>query len=101
MTHSWKHQRASRHARGYGSQWDRIRKEVMSRDRGLCQTCLRNDRVTPAHAVDHILAKAKGGTDDPANLEAICRAHHLDKTMREMGRRRKQRIGTDGWAVEE
>jgi 5-methylcytosine-specific restriction protein A len=57
--------------------------------------------VTPAHAVDHILAKAKGGTDDPANLEAICRAHHLDKTMREMGRRRKQRIGTDGWAVEE
>ena len=101
MSHSWKHERASRHARGYGSAWDKVRKEAMSRDNGLCQPCLKDDRVTPAHAVDHIKSKAKGGTDELANLQAICRPCHLDKTMREMGRRRKQRIGTDGWAVEE
>lgn len=75
--------RGSRHARGYGSAWDRVRKVVMTRDCGLCQPCLRAGRNTEAHAVDHRLAKAQGGTDDPANLEAICRACHATKTGRE------------------
>ena len=95
----WKH-KLSRHERGYGAVWDKLRKEVMQRDNGLCQPCLRNGRVTPAHAVDHIVQKAAGGTDDLTNLQSICRACHLDKTMTDNGRRKRVTIGPDGWAVE-
>ena len=99
---AWAHPgRESRHARGYGRQWERLRKQILERDSYLCQPCLRTGRPTPAAAVDHILAKAKGGTDSLENLEAICRPCHLDKTMREQGRRRKRPIGADGWPIEE
>ena len=97
MRPSWKHERASRHARGYGTAWDKIRKEVMQRDKGLCQTCLREGRVTAARAVDHITPKAKGGTDELTNLECICGPHHLDKTLVDNGRRKRVTIGLDGW----
>jgi 5-methylcytosine-specific restriction enzyme A len=81
--------------------WDRLRKTVMMRDQHLCQTCWRHGRVTAAHAVDHIKPKAQGGTDDLENLEAICRACHLDKTLRENGRRRRRTIGLDGFPVDD
>jgi 5-methylcytosine-specific restriction protein A len=95
----WQHARTSRHARGYGTAWDRVRKEIMARDKGLCQPCLKANRVTAGNAVDHITPKAKGGTDDPANLQVICRACHLDKTLRDASRRVKRRIGADGWPI--
>jgi 5-methylcytosine-specific restriction protein A len=78
--------RTSRHARGYGSAWDRLRAQVLKRDSHLCQPCLRNGRVYPATQVDHIKPKAKGGTDDLANLEAICPPCHEAKTAAENGR---------------
>lgn len=40
-------------------------------------------RVTPARTVDHITPKAKGGTDDDANLQAICDECHKAKTAAE------------------
>lgn len=69
----------------------------MQRDKRLCQPCLKEGRVTAANAVDHIVQKAAGGTDDLDNLQAICRACHLDKTMTDNGRRKKTTIGLDGW----
>jgi 5-methylcytosine-specific restriction endonuclease McrA len=30
--------------------------------------------------VDHIITKARGGTDDPSNLQALCRECHSRKT---------------------
>jgi 5-methylcytosine-specific restriction protein A len=98
---AWQHERKSRHERGYGMTWERLREQVMRRDMRLCQPCLRKNRVTPAHAVDHIIPKAKGGTDDLDNLQAICRSCHLDKTMRDNGRRAKRRIGVDGYPVDD
>ena len=98
---AWDHTRQSRHARGYGSQWDKLRAEVMTRDMRLCQPCLKDDRVTAAHAVDHITPKAKGGTDDLANLQAICRRCHLDKTLRDNGKRKRVTIDVTGWPVED
>lgn len=71
----------------------------MKRDQRLCQPCLKENRVSPANAVDHIVAKARGGSDDLANLQAICRACHLDKTLTDAGRRRKVTIGLDGWPL--
>lgn len=92
--------RTSRHERGYDSSWDKLRKRILERDHHLCQPCQRKGRITAAQAVDHIKAKAKGGTDAPDNLEATCNPCHADKTAREKGHRVKQRIGLDGWPAE-
>ena len=76
-------QRGTRHQRGYGSRWEKLRKRILARDHGLCQTCRRLGRVKAASMVDHIVNKAAGGSDDESNLEAICRDCHKLKTGRE------------------
>jgi 5-methylcytosine-specific restriction endonuclease McrA len=91
--------RSSRHERGYGTAWDKLRKVILKRDRGLCQPCLRRGRVAAGGQVDHIKPKAQGGTDIESNLETICQACHAEKTATEMGRKLKQPIGTDGWTI--
>ena len=75
--------RGSRHERGYGTAWEKLRKQILSRDKGLCQVCLEVGRYSPARTVDHIKPKALGGTDDPINLRAICDACHKRKTASE------------------
>lgn len=80
---SWS--RKSRHERGYGTAWDKLRKRIMERDNYLCQPCKAKGRITGAKAVDHIEPKAKGGTDDPNNLQAICGPCHDDKTIEDRG----------------
>ncbi|WP_072071426.1 HNH endonuclease [Raoultella ornithinolytica] len=79
---SWQqHQRGkSRHERGYGSQWDIRRSRILKHDNHLCQNCLRNGRAVTATTVDHIKAKAHGGTDDDSNLESLCWPCHRTKT---------------------
>ena len=87
----------SRHKRGYNSQWDRIRVQALKRDCYLCQECMRQGRVTPARDVDHIIPKAKGGTDDLTNLQSLCVPHHQEKTAKDEGWKRAPTIGIDGW----
>jgi 5-methylcytosine-specific restriction protein A len=70
-------------ARGYGHKWRQLREQVLKRDQFLCQCCARAGRVSEASEVDHIVAKAHGGTDAPGNLEAICVDCHKAKTARE------------------
>ena len=89
--------KGSRHERGYGAAWDRIRLQALKRDGYLCQPCLRAGRITEAKAVDHIKPKAQGGSDDLANLQGICDQCHADKTARDEGWKRPPTIGTDGW----
>lgn len=97
----WHHARESRHARGYGSKWVKARARILARDDYLCQPCWRDGRPTPATEVDHIKPKARGGTDDDDNLQAICHDCHTRKTEAEaaeaQGRKLKPRIGEDGW----
>lgn len=91
--------RGSRHARGYGAEWDRIRPRIIERDGGLCQQCQRDGRMTPVgHVkysafVDHIRPKFEGGTDDDSNLETLCRTCHTAKTDAEKIRARRRRGG--------
>lgn len=86
--------RGSRHDRGYGTSWDKIRPRIIARDKGLCQSCLRAGKVTPvghkpfSAYVDHIIPKMDGGTDDDANLETLCRPCHTAKTDKEKNRGR-------------
>lgn len=93
--YGWKESRGNRHERGYGTQWDKIRKLVLQRDDNLCQECLKQHRVTIGTHVDHIQSKAKGGTDDLDNLQTLCEQCHKDKTLRETGRKPRKHKGYD------
>jgi 5-methylcytosine-specific restriction protein A len=53
-------------------------------------------RITPARDVDHVTPKARGGTDEPVNLESICRSCHQRKTAEERGYRVPRPVALDG-----
>ena len=94
----------SRHERGYGSAWDKLRAAKLAAD-PLCAPCLALGRTTAATHVDHVTPKSRGGTDDWSNVQSICAPCHKDKTAREaaeaQGRRLKPKrtIGLDGWPI--
>lgn len=70
--------RATSAARGYGAAWRRLRAQVL-REQPVCavDTC---DR--PATDVHHLVAKARGGTDDRRNLIGLCHKHHSSVTAK-------------------
>lgn len=63
-----------RTGRGSTRQWRNIRLAVLQRDHYRCQQCGR-----PANHVDHVIPKARGGTDHPSNLQALCASCNLEK----------------------
>lgn len=71
--------RPSAHKRGYGAAWARLRLSVLA-DEPLCRHCAAVGRVVQATDVDHIVPRARGGTDDKANLQPLCHACHSRKT---------------------
>lgn len=73
--------------RGYGYQWQKLRKQVLQRDAYLCQECYRNKKLTPATDVDHVVPKSAGGTDDESNLQCLCKSCHELKSLMESGNR--------------
>lgn len=82
-----KHQgmpRGSSTARGYGYAWQQQRRAHLDRE-PLCRVCLRSGVTTAATDVDHIVGKAKGGTDDETNLQSLCGPCHSRKTATEDG----------------
>ena len=101
----------SRHKRGYGASWDKLRKFVLKRDGHLCQCekCLAEGRTLVATHVDHIVSKAKAKAmgwsdeqiDHPSNLRAINKDCHERKTIEENGGtpKPKRMIGLDGFPV--
>jgi len=90
----------SRHARGYGRTWDKLRLTILARDKHLCQVCLKAGRITVATEVDHIKPKAKDGNDHPDNLQSICGPCHSIKTTDEatiaQGRRVRPKFDEHG-----
>jgi 5-methylcytosine-specific restriction protein A len=102
----------SRHARGYGNDWDKLRKQILERDHYLCQcdNCKGGvKRTTPATEVDHITSKAqakllrwtKAQIDSPDNLQAINFECHKKKSLEEVGKTHIQKVafGVDGWPI--
>jgi 5-methylcytosine-specific restriction protein A len=100
----------SRHSRGYGNQWEKIRKVVIERAKGLCEKCMAEGRVAMGRDVDHKTPKAQAKklrwsdakTDHPSNLWYLCVPCHKAKTAEENGQtyRPKVEIGEDGWPIE-
>ena len=79
-------QRESAYRRGYGARWRKLRAQILM-DEPLCRECRKAGRIVPATDVDHIVARADGGTDDRSNLQPLCHACHSRKTVRENGGR--------------
>jgi len=52
---------------GYKGDWLRIRAQVL-KEEPVCRMCGQEPSVT----VDHIVPRARGGTDDRSNLQALC-----------------------------
>ncbi|MCG7984766.1 MAG: HNH endonuclease [Candidatus Thiodiazotropha lotti] len=75
--------RGSSTKRGYGAKWRKIRAEILRRDSNHCIPCKLAGRVTTATQVDHIVPKAKGGTDEAINLQSICTKCHARKTAQD------------------
>lgn len=69
--------RPSARQRGYTSEWDRIRAEVLKQD-PYCRMC-----GQVATDVDHIIPIRRGGTHHPLNLQPLCRSCHNRKTRRQ------------------
>lgn len=95
---AWDHE-GSRHDRGYGWEWVKLRGRILDRDQHLCQACYRKGRITEAREVDHIVPKAQDGTDEDENLEAICTPCHKAKTQAERQGARRVTFGEDGWPI--
>lgn len=74
-----------------------IREQALLKTQYRCAECLRNDKLSIARQVDHIIPLHKGGTDDLDNLEGLCLTCHERKTARDMGHKVKVTFGADGW----
>lgn len=62
------------------SAWRKLRKVVLN-DNPLCIHCLKEDIVTQADVVDHIVPIKMGGASlDQKNLQGLCHPHHNKKT---------------------
>src|ERR1700733_11172024 len=77
--------RGNASSRGYGSDWKRVRMQVLKRDKFLCLICLAAGRVTAALDVDHIIpiSIAPERRLDTTNCQSLCRACHRIKTSAE------------------
>lgn len=102
---SWRLDRRKTSERGYGWPWQQARAEFL-RLHPLCEMCerLKPPRIVAATTVDHRLPH-RGDQAlfwDTANWQALCTTHHnSDKQAIEKSGRAPQRIGVDGFPIED
>jgi 5-methylcytosine-specific restriction protein A len=68
-----------------GRKLQRLRKQLFERS-PLCVECLKVGRTTAATQRDHVIALARGGTDDDANIQALCDDCHELKSRKDRQR---------------
>lgn len=83
-----------------GRTWYKMRRQVLVEQRGSCALC-GFVLVDGEWALDHITPLSKGGSDERANLQAICHPCHEKKSARDRGHRPRRTIGPDGYPVED
>lgn len=82
--------RGSSSARGYGTRWQKIRAQHLAAH-PFCADPFGDHRAAGVQAVaatevDHITPRRGGGSDDPSNLQSLCKSCHSKKTATEDGR---------------
>jgi 5-methylcytosine-specific restriction protein A len=70
-------------ARVKGSSWIAIKKSFELHNPRLCAECDREGLVGNGDELDHIMPLWAGGTNDPSNLQWLCKEHHKAKTNKE------------------
>lgn len=72
--------------RGYDRRWRKLREAHAAAHPAICAEpgCGYAGPSAEMH-LDHIVARAAGGTDHPSNLQWLCHKHHSTKTVRENG----------------
>jgi 5-methylcytosine-specific restriction endonuclease McrA len=71
------------------------KKDVAAGQHWRCNRC--NALLASSYQVDHIVPLHKGGSNDVANLQALCEECHADKTARERGRVAPPGFNDGGW----
>lgn len=87
--------------RGYGARWQRYRKHFLAAH-PLCVYCKKQNRLTPATVVDHIVPH-KGDQSlflDASNHQPLCKQHHDSAKACEEARGYSSEVGADGWPVD-
>jgi 5-methylcytosine-specific restriction protein A len=75
------------------------RERIALRDGYTCQACKRITDLRDGEA-DHIVPMSRGGKDEDANLQWLCKAPcHEIKSARERGDKPKVAVGADGWPI--
>lgn len=94
-------QRPNSYRRGYDRAWSRLRSLKLSHD-PLCEWCAKQDRVTSAEVVDHVVPIR----DDPdrrldySNLQSLCAEHHNSLKQQEDHLGYTPEVGADGWPLD-
>jgi len=78
--------RGSAAKRGYNYRWQKARAHFLTRH-PICEDPdgRHPQQVIQATEVDHKIPRARGGSDHPDNLQALCKSCHSAKTLRETG----------------
>ncbi|MFZ4555280.1 MAG: HNH endonuclease [Pseudanabaena sp.] len=59
-----------------------VKKYVFDRNGYQCQSCHEIDLSAKKLQIDHIIPKAKGGTDDISNLQTLCAKCNREKSAK-------------------
>ena len=81
---SYEDERDSAALRGYGHAWRKTRDDFLATAKG----CITEGCKGKPTEVDHIRPLAKGGTNGPKNLQALCKGCHSKKTRAQEKRAR-------------
>ena len=73
------------HKDRYGYQWRKIRKRFLDTN-PFCEMCVKEEKLTLATEVHHVLPLSHGGNNDRDNLMALCKSCHSRISV-EMGDR--------------
>ena len=70
-----KYERTEERKERYQGSWKSIRIRFI-KEHPFCDICFQNGIMTPAVLVHHRKPLAEGGTNDPANLQSLCKPCH-------------------------
>lgn len=87
VRNDYEKRRGSAASRGYDRRWRNCAKSFLA-EHPLCKLCEKENRLTPATLVDHIISVT--GPDDPLfwepdNHQSLCSSCHSIKTAKEDG----------------